>query len=565
MGLNATLQMAGRSLEVYSAGLSVAGQNIANSSTPGYIREDLKVNANVPYKAGQQIYGTGVFIEGIQQQINIFLETRIHAANGDLSSLNVRKDMYLDLQNALNELGENDLSTALSDFSASLTALANEPDNPSLRSSVVEQGEQLARDISALRLRVDELRERQSLNIENLVAEANELIDQIDTLNPQIARLEASGLLQSDAGALRTQRYQAMQRLSEIVPVRFQERTDGGVDVFSGSNWLVLGGSTQKLETYTVADRGISATQVRLTLTQADIPAEGGELRGIIEGREEILGSFVDDLNLFTQTLIETVNSVHASGEGVIGYESITSEAQVSDPTAALNLAGLTFTPRHGAFDVKIVNQATGAIETTRIQIDLDGLGGNDTTLNSLQAALDGVTNLNASVDSLGRLQLTTDSGYEVKFGDDSSGVLSSLGINTFFTGSDSGDIGINAAISGNPQLLATGQGGGPADNSNLLQLTEFLDEGQSSLNGNSLRGFYELTVSEVAQDAAAEESLAAGADALVQSLFSQREQFSGVSLDEEAIKVLEFQRAFQSAARLISTVDELFGVLLSI
>jgi flagellar hook-associated protein 1 FlgK len=49
-----------------------------------------------------------------------------------------------------------------------------------------------------------------------------------------------------------------------------------------------------------------------------------------------------------------------------------------------------------------------------------------------------------------------------------------------------------------------------------------------------------------------------------VQSLKSQREQYSGVSLDEEAIKIMEFQRSYQSAARLISTIDELFGVLLS-
>ena len=45
----------------------------------------------------------------------------------------------------------------------------------------------------------------------------------------------------------------------------------------------------------------------------------------------------------------------------------------------------------------------------------------------------------------------------------------------------------------------------------------------------------------------------------------NQRAQISGVSLDEETIKILEFQRAYQAAARVISTVDELFGVLMSL
>jgi flagellar hook-associated protein 1 FlgK len=44
----------------------------------------------------------------------------------------------------------------------------------------------------------------------------------------------------------------------------------------------------------------------------------------------------------------------------------------------------------------------------------------------------------------------------------------------------------------------------------------------------------------------------------------NQRSQFSGVSLDEEAIKILEFQHAFQAAARLISTIDELFTTLVT-
>jgi flagellar hook-associated protein 1 FlgK len=41
MGLNATLAMASRSLQVFATGIEVAGQNIANAGTPGYIREEL--------------------------------------------------------------------------------------------------------------------------------------------------------------------------------------------------------------------------------------------------------------------------------------------------------------------------------------------------------------------------------------------------------------------------------------------------------------------------------------------------------------------------------------------
>ena len=57
-----------------------------------------------------------------------------------------------------------------------------------------------------------------------------------------------------------------------------------------------------------------------------------------------------------------------------------------------------------------------------------------------------------------------------------------------------------------------------------------------------------------------------AGAAAQVQaSLEAQRAAVSGVSIDEESINLLNYQRQYQAAAQLISTVDELTQILLSL
>ena len=85
MGLNAALAMSARALEVFTAGIQVAGQNVANANTPGYIREELVLKTNEPYQIGGLVYGSGVAAEGIVQQIDKFLETRIHNANGDFA------------------------------------------------------------------------------------------------------------------------------------------------------------------------------------------------------------------------------------------------------------------------------------------------------------------------------------------------------------------------------------------------------------------------------------------------------------------------------------------------
>jgi flagellar hook-associated protein 1 FlgK len=49
------------------------------------------------------------------------------------------------------------------------------------------------------------------------------------------------------------------------------------------------------------------------------------------------------------------------------------------------------------------------------------------------------------------------------------------------------------------------------------------------------------------------------------QSLEAQRASLSGVSVDEESINLLNYQRQFQGAAQVISTADELLQTLISI
>ncbi|MDB5296533.1 MAG: FlgK, partial [Phycisphaerales bacterium] len=53
-------------------------------------------------------------------------------------------------------------------------------------------------------------------------------------------------------------------------------------------------------------------------------------------------------------------------------------------------------------------------------------------------------------------------------------------------------------------------------------------------------------------------------AQGVVDTLSSQRESLSGVSLDEEAVNLMREQRAFQGAARLITAVNEMMDVVLN-
>jgi flagellar hook-associated protein 1 FlgK len=51
----------------------------------------------------------------------------------------------------------------------------------------------------------------------------------------------------------------------------------------------------------------------------------------------------------------------------------------------------------------------------------------------------------------------------------------------------------------------------------------------------------------------------------IVKQLTNLRESISGVSLDEEATKLIEYQKSFDASARLIRTADEMFDTVLNL
>ena len=564
MGLNGALSVAARSLEIFTAGIQVAGNNIANAHTPGAIRDKLILSPASPTQRGSLIIGNGVAVQGVRQQIDRFLEKRIYVANADFQGAQARSLTYKQLEGALQELGEGDISSAITSLVARFNDLVNQPENVGNRQIAVQQGVQFTETVRTLRGRIDTLRSASNVKVADLVSEANRLIDEISQLNPRITALESAGLLQSDAGSLRTQRLIALNRLSEILPIHTVEQEAGGVDVFFGSEHLILTSGVQHLEMVQTNDRDVIVSNVRIENSRQPVSGSLGELNGTLNGRDAILGDFVDRLDSLTSTFIQEFNRVHSSGRGTRGFTAVTGTYAAQSTTSALNDAGLAFTPQNGSFQVLVTNTVTGVTTTTNIQVDLDGIG-TETTLDSLAAALGGVGNLSASVTSDRKLNLTADAGYEIQFADDTSFALSSLGINTFFTGSSSRTIGVNATVVNNSALLATGRGGGAGDGSNALALAQIFDQPLAELGDNTLEQFYQATVSQIAQASASEEALAGGYEGFQDSLMNQRDQFSGISLDEEIVSMLQFQRAFQMSGKLISTIDELFRTLLQI
>ena len=187
-----------------------------------------------------------------------------------------------------------------------------------------------------------------------------------------------------------------------------------------------------------------------------------------------------------------------------------------------------------------------------------------------------GVPNTNPSVNPVAgitsdnTLTLTADSGLEFAFANDTSNILAALGINTFFDGDSAATIELNANITSDVNNIAAGrilEDGEHAlgDNQNALDLADLKDA--DTMNGGS-ETFNESVVtwsSELGTKVSSDSDNLNFAQTATDQLFDQRDSVSAVNLDEEMVKMIKFQRAYQMASKVISVADSLLTSLLEV
>jgi flagellar hook-associated protein 1 len=297
----------------------------------------------------------------------------------------------------------------------------------------------------------------------------------------------------------------------------------------------------------------------------------GGKLGALIAARDTYLTPAITTVDTLAAGLINAVNSIHTQGQGLTGYSTLTAGTAVADSTAALNAGYMTtniaFSPKNGTFNLYMKDTVSGQITTKQIGVNLSGAG-TQTTLASLAASITtaGAGVVSASVNASGKLVITSsNNNVTFGFGEDTSGALASLGINTFFTGNDATNIGVNGLLQANPSMLAAGRNNIPGSNANALAISLAGAAAVSQLGGKSITDFYSNYIGALSAHAKNASDDVTAQSAIHDTLFAQQQAISGVSLDEEAINLTKYQRAFQGSARYITVIDEMMQTVLSL
>jgi flagellar hook-associated protein 1 FlgK len=563
MSLNGALQVGQSAILASQAAITVAGNNMANAATPGYHRQRVGIMPGRPEAVGGgQFVGTGVQLGSITRQIDVALQARLRTAIGEQAGAAIDQRFLSAIEMLQNELTDADISSQLSAFFNGWSELANNPTDSGMRSLVLQQGESLAGGIRQLRQEYSVVREEIDRGLAVSVERADGLLDEIAQLNVQIAQTESGA---GQANTLRDQRDVLVDQLSELINVTTVDQPNGAVDVLVGSIPVVLSGESRGLELRMDSKDGVLEASIRVGADGSELMVDNGTIGALIRQRDETVDPAIEQLDSFAHQLIHQVNRVHSQGQGTTGWTSVQGTTPVTSTSAALSTdaSGIPFDMENGSFIVSVVDSETGSRSSYLIQVDPDSMSMDD-LVNKINFEING-SSATASTAIDGSLRIDAASGYELQFSEDSSGVLAALGINTFFTGSSGHDIGVSETLVGNPSLLGAGGEYILGSNTTALAMVELQDLAIDDLGGRSLRESWQAGVTDLAVRTSAANTRLEGASLVRQSLDAQSQAVSGVSLDEEAIDLMSYQRQFQAAARFISVIDETLQSLMSI
>jgi flagellar hook-associated protein 1 FlgK len=291
--------------------MSLATKNIANANTPGYSRQRAQFIAqNAP---GMSVKA------GVTYAVRAkFILSSILGAKQSFGFNQGQVDILRVIEPTLNDLDGNGISQALSDFFESANEVSTNPSGLAERQGLIHKARFLAHTLNSSAKSLFNAGESAAYDAKITVAEINDIIKELGSLNKQIIGSFGKG---SEAEAQIDQRAQLLNELSKKIGITVLEVDQHSVSVFLDggpallssiiSNTLHLtGGGNQPL--------GIEIEKPPGVFTKAKVPL-GGRLGGLLKARDISVKQALDDLDQMAFGLANAVNNLHQAGFGLDG------------------------------------------------------------------------------------------------------------------------------------------------------------------------------------------------------------------------------------------------------
>jgi flagellar hook-associated protein FlgK len=551
------LNLALTALQSQRRGLELAAQNVANTNTAGYSRQRVDLESIgapvVPsFYAGQTNTGGGVRIADITRYRDQFMEIQAALEHGAMGQLDVLNTKMTNIEQLFNEPSDSGLQAQLSGFWSSFDDVANHPSDTAARTQLLERATTLTNSFNQISASLNQQRLNTQSELGATVTQINDYADQIAQLNKAIKAGTIAGLGVND---LLDKRDLLANKLAEISGTGIRSIDFGQVNVTVGGTALVEGEHAQHVS----LDTSGSPVVLRWVSTNSIVAATSGTVGGQLTALNTTIPSYVSKLDNVATTLRDSVNFLHGSISG-----ELTTTAQ--DQSTAGNLK-FDLSLDGGAFTTVTVAGAnwSGAGGAAALQTALQnainaavGAGNVTATVTGGNGAPIEISVVPAGTHTL-KVQATAgNNGFATLLGTTAVGA-DGVGGRQFFAGTDAKSLTLSNDVAGNPNAVAAGiAANGPLDGSRALDLA---DLAQSLTGADST---YRQMIVQLGVDTATAKSRADIQQTATQNLDNARTSYSGVNNDEEMAAMVQFQHAYEAAARFLSAIDSILDTLIN-
>ena len=618
MSLSQALSIAMSGLRANQLGLSLTSSNVANSDTPGYIRKTVN---QIQTSSGS--IGAGVSVTGVNRELDLYLQQQIRTEQSGASYADLRSSILSSLQSIYGTPGgTGTLETAFNNLVTAVQGLSTSSDSQSARIGVLNAAQSLTQQLNSMSAGVQSLRSQAESGLNSAVNTANTAMQQIVNLNTQ---LQSGNTTDAAAAALKDQRDQYVDQLSQLMDIRVIDNGNNQIQVFTNSGVQLVGAEASTLSfnpqgTVTPNTQwDADPTKSNLGTLTLHFPNGGslnliqtnsirsGTIAGYLELRDKTLVQAQTQLDQFAANMssllsdkttagtavssgasngfdldlsgLQTGNVIHLTYTDVGNVQHQLSLVRVDDPSVLPLSNNATTDPNDRVIGIDF--SAGMASVTSQLNAVLGSAGLQFSNTGSTLRVLDdgvGTATVNAASVTSTVSSLLGGSG-EVPLFTDGNGLYTGA-----ITAAGQQSVGLAARIRVNSQLV-----GDPAK---LVQYNATTPSGdttrpdflyQQLTAGKSLyspsTGFgtstlpFQATLSNFSQQIASAQGQAAdtakqiadGQDVVLSTLQEKFNSQSGVNIDEEMAHLLSLQNAYAANARVMSTVKQMFDTLMQV
>lgn len=557
--------------------LDVTGQNIANMSNENYSRQIVSLNTVKPQQTSVGQMGRGVRVEQIERAYDELLAKSVRNEESAYS-------YYSSLQSSINEAmlyfneleAGSGLGDALQDYFDAWQDLANSAtdgsDSPTIkRTTLIEKATTLTKKLNEGYTHFEDLQNNAVYNIDNIISDINLKTENIADLNKQIALAEFMG---QPANDLRDSRDALVDQIAQYTTVATYERDNGQIALMVGGQLIVDGPNSHILQHEINEETGEIEILWKSNNAKGEpVPLTDnlsfGTIGSNLKLHNELLESYKTSLDDIAKVVITETNLIHASGQGLQRYSSITSSNGVENPRYEFNteLGKMPYEIKNGTFRINFYSETVGPDGKTITQehnIDVDVRADDNihAVVDRINLSAGGM--VQASVTENNGINLTATLGYTMAFGEDTSNFLVAAGLNCFFTGTNAKDIAVDQEIVDNPALIATAKSSAEGDNENAKKLATLGNKVLDSTGGYTISGFYGIFIGNMTSEKSQADIFAATKKMSSEQLGERLQSIRGVSENDELLNMSLFQRVFEANSRYINVVDEMLNTIVN-